>query len=37
MKLQQGKETYWLWTRDKGIDWRSVPEAGKLNPPRSVM
>ncbi|MDR3171648.1 MAG: M15 family metallopeptidase [Treponema sp.] len=37
MKLQQGKETYWLWTRGKGIDWRTVPEEDKLNPPRSVI
>jgi hypothetical protein len=37
MKLQKGKETYWLWTREKGIDWRSVPEEDKLNPPRPVI
>ncbi|MDR3334148.1 MAG: M15 family metallopeptidase [Treponema sp.] len=37
MKLQRGKETYWLWTRGKGIDWRTVPEEDKLNPPRSVI
>jgi hypothetical protein len=37
MKSQRGKETYWLWTRGKGMDWRSVPEEDKLNPPRSVI
>jgi hypothetical protein len=37
MKPQRGKETYWLWTREKGIDWRTVPEEDKLNPPRSVI
>ena len=26
MKTQPGKETYWLWTQQKGIDFRSVPE-----------
>jgi hypothetical protein len=37
MKMQRGKETYWLWTERKGIDWRTVAEADKLNPPRSVV
>jgi hypothetical protein len=37
MRLQRDKETYWLWTREKGIDWRAVPEEDKLNPPRSVI
>ncbi|MDR3170451.1 MAG: M15 family metallopeptidase, partial [Treponema sp.] len=37
MKPERGKETYWLWTREKGIDWRTVPEEDKLNPPRSVI
>jgi hypothetical protein len=37
MKLQRGKETYWLWTRDKGLDWRTIPEEDKLTPPRSVI
>ncbi|MDR0635918.1 MAG: M15 family metallopeptidase [Treponema sp.] len=37
MKAQPGKETYWLWTQQKGIDFRSVPEEDKLNPPRSVV
>jgi hypothetical protein len=37
MRSQPGKETYWLWTQQKGIDWRAVPDADKLNPPRSVI
>ncbi|MDR1399757.1 MAG: M15 family metallopeptidase [Treponema sp.] len=37
MKSQPGKETYWLWTQQKGIDFRTVPEEDKLNPPDSVV
>jgi hypothetical protein len=37
MKLQRGKETYWLWTQGKGLNWRTIPEEDKLNPPRSVI
>ncbi|MDR1325912.1 MAG: M15 family metallopeptidase [Treponema sp.] len=37
MKAQPGKETYWLWTQQKGIDFRAVPEEDKLNPPHSVV
>ncbi|MDR2537639.1 MAG: M15 family metallopeptidase [Treponema sp.] len=37
MKTVPGKETYWLWTQQKGVDFRAVPEEDKLNPPRSVV
>jgi hypothetical protein len=37
MKPERGKETYWLWTQAKGIDWHGVPEKDKQNPPRSVI
>jgi hypothetical protein len=34
---QRGKETYWQWTRDKGIDWRTVSASQRLDPPDSVI
>ncbi|MDR2418233.1 MAG: M15 family metallopeptidase [Treponema sp.] len=37
MKTQPGKETYWLWTQQKGINFRTVTEENKQNPPRSVV
>jgi hypothetical protein len=38
LEIQQpGKETYWQWTRDKGIDWRTVTAEQRLDPPDSVI
>jgi hypothetical protein len=38
LEIQQpGKETYWQWTRDKGINWRTVTADQKLNPPDAVI
>jgi hypothetical protein len=34
---QPGKETYWQWTRDKGINWRTVTADQRLDPPPSVI
>jgi hypothetical protein len=37
MKSERGKETYWQWTRDKGIDPASVRDEDKQNPPDCVI
>jgi hypothetical protein len=38
LEIQQtGKETYWQWTRDKSIDWRTVSASQRLDPPNSVI
>ncbi|MDR1505873.1 MAG: hypothetical protein LBI67_02100, partial [Treponema sp.] len=37
MKAQAGMETYWQWTAAKGIDWRTVPEEKRQNPPAPVI
>jgi hypothetical protein len=34
---QPGKETYWQWTRNKGINWRTVTAGQRLDPPGSVI
>jgi hypothetical protein len=34
---QPGKEMYWQWTRDKGINWRTVTADQRLNPPDPVI
>jgi hypothetical protein len=36
-KSQPGKETYWQWTRDKGLDWQAVSAGQRLDPPLSVI
>ncbi|MDR3123436.1 MAG: M15 family metallopeptidase [Treponema sp.] len=34
---QPGKETYWQWTRAKGVNWRTVTADQRLDPPDSVI
>jgi hypothetical protein len=36
-RYERNKETYWLWTKDKGLDYRSIPETQKQKPPDSVI
>ncbi|MDR0643705.1 MAG: M15 family metallopeptidase [Treponema sp.] len=37
MKPQSGKETYWLWSAQKGTDWWNVSYRGRLHPPKAVI
>jgi hypothetical protein len=37
MRPQAGMETYWRWTAEKGMDWRSVPREKRLEPPGVVV
>jgi hypothetical protein len=37
MKPQSGKETYWLWSAQKGTDWWNVNYNRRLHPPKSVV
>jgi hypothetical protein len=37
MRPRAGMETYWQWTAQKGIDWRSVPHENRLEPPPLVV
>jgi len=30
-------ETYWLWTKNKKIDWRFVPYSKRYSPPEAVI
>ena len=34
---QPGKETYWQWTRAKGVNWRTVTAEQRLDPPDAVI
>jgi hypothetical protein len=34
---QPGLETYWLWTRDKHLDWWAVPYTKRQHPPKAVI
>ncbi|MDR2444995.1 MAG: M15 family metallopeptidase [Spirochaetaceae bacterium] len=38
LEIQQpGKETYWQWTRAKGVNWRTVTAEQRLDPPDAVI
>ncbi|MDR1466376.1 MAG: M15 family metallopeptidase [Treponema sp.] len=37
MKPQAGKETYWLWSAQKGMDWWNVSYSNRLHPPNAVI
>ncbi|MDR0784741.1 MAG: M15 family metallopeptidase [Treponema sp.] len=37
MKPQPGKETYWLWSAQKGVDWWNVSYSNRLHPPNAVI
>ncbi|MDR0683936.1 MAG: M15 family metallopeptidase [Spirochaetaceae bacterium] len=38
LEIQQpGKETYWQWTRSKGVNWRTVTAEQRLDPPGAVI
>jgi hypothetical protein len=37
MRQRPGFETYWQWTAQKGIDWRSLPRDKLLTPPDTVV
>ncbi|MDR0410896.1 MAG: M15 family metallopeptidase [Treponema sp.] len=37
MKPQPGKETYWLWSDQKGEDWWNVNYNNRLHPPNAVV
>jgi hypothetical protein len=37
MRPQRGKETYWLWSSEKGIAWWNVPYSSRLHPPPAVV
>jgi hypothetical protein len=37
MSARDGFETYWQWTAQKGIDWRTLPRDKLLSPPDSIV
>jgi hypothetical protein len=37
MSARDGFETYWQWTAQKGIDWRTLPRDKLLSPPTAVV
>jgi hypothetical protein len=36
-KPQRGKETYWLWSSQKNIEWWALPYEQRLHPPDAVI
>jgi hypothetical protein len=36
-KPQRGKETYWLWSAQKNIDWWDISYQNRLHPPKAVI
>ncbi|MDR3312084.1 MAG: M15 family metallopeptidase [Spirochaetaceae bacterium] len=36
-KPERGKETYWLWTAQKNMDWWAVPYSRRQHPPQEVI